>query len=225
MIATTTNQIKIKGYQDGLLITANHQDWKTLEDDIISHIYEREAFFHGAKIALDAGSLAIHAAEMGRLRDRLSEKGVTLWAVISTSAITINTAKMLGLDTSLERTRLRNKESGIESPEIGEEAIFIQRTLRSGMCINSEKSVIVLGDVNPGAEIITRQNIIVWGRLRGTAYAGKDGSQENIICALNMAPTLLRIGEIVSELPVKLKKSRPYTAKIIKGVIQFEPWD
>jgi septum site-determining protein MinC len=225
MIEKTQNRIKIKGYQDGLLIKADHQDWKSFQEEILSHISERENFFQGAKIALDAGNLCVHAAELGQLRDRLSYKGVILRAVLSSVGETKNTAEMLGLETSLEKTRSALKDNGSDKPGLGEPAIIIMRTLRSGMRIQSQKSVIVLGDVNPGAEIISGKSIVIWGRLRGSVYAGKGGSQESSVCALSLAPTMLRIDNIVAELPLKLKKSRPYIAKIEQGSIQLEPWN
>jgi septum site-determining protein MinC len=225
MIEKTTNRIKIKGIQDGLLITTNHQDWHTFQEELLLQITEREQFYQGARIAIEAGELIIHAAEMGQLRDRLSDKGVSLRAVISSSEITRKTAELLGLETTLVKKKTVDVSSKNEKEDNGDGAVLYRRTIRSGVSIISENNVIVLGDVNPGAEIISAQNIMIWGRLRGLAHAGKDDNTAAIICALSMAPTSLRIGTIVSELPVKLKKSRPYMARINHGVIHFEPWD
>lgn len=225
MIEKTTNRIKIKGIQDGLLITSNHQDWHNFQEELLLQITEREQFYQGARIAIEAGDLVVHAAEMGSLRDRLSDKGVSLRAVISSSEITRKTAELLGLETTLVNKKTVDVNGKNENIDIGDGAVLYRRTIRSGVSIISEKNVIILGDVNPGAEIISAQNIMIWGRLRGSVYAGKGNNEAAIICALSMAPTMLRIGTTVSEMPVKFKKSRPYMAKINHGVIQFEPWD
>ncbi len=225
MIENNSSRIKIKGYQDGLLISQDHQDWDAFQEEFITLIRERENFFKGAKISINAGNFEIHAAELGKFRDTLSDKGISLRAVVSSSETTKTTAEMLGLETSLEKKKPAKKENEKHPAETGYEAVLIKRTLRSGMSVQSEKNVIILGDVNPGAEIVSSQNIIIWGKMKGSAYAGKEGSQEAFVCALSMAPTLLRIGNIVSDVSVKLKKSRPYIAKITHGSIQFEPWE
>ncbi len=221
----TESKIRIKGYQDGLIITSNHQEWKDCQEEIISQICEKENFFRGGKITLDLGNLTVHAAEMGSMRDKLSDKGVTLWSVISNSPTTIKTAQMLGLDTPIHpgKSNLRDRQPSVSA--IGDSALLIQRTLRSGISIQSEDSIIVLGDVNPGAELLSGKSILVWGRLRGAVQAGLSGETESVICAMVFTPTLLRIGEAVADIPAKMKKSKPYKAMLKDGVIHFEPWD
>ena len=72
--------------------------------------------------------------------------------------------------------------------------------MRSGQRIESEHSVIVVGDVNSGAEIVAGGDIIVLGTLRGVAHAGAydETGGGRLIFALNLAPTQLRIGAIIS---------------------------
>jgi septum site-determining protein MinC len=221
----TENKIKIKGYQDGLIITTNHLEWKDCQDEIINQISEKENFFRGGKITLDVGDLIVRAAEMGSIRDKLSDKGVTLWSVISNSPTTIQTAQMLGLDTPIQPGK-SNQEERKQSPHaIGDSALLIQRTLRSGISIQSDDNIVVIGDVNPGAELLSGKNILVWGRLRGAVQAGLSGDSDSVICAMVLTPTLLRIGEVVADLSTKMKKSKPYKAILKDGVIHFEPWD
>ena len=225
MDINTESKIKIKGYQDGLIITTNHQEWKEFQEEIINHIYEKENFFRGGKITLDVGDLIIHAAEMGLMRDKLSDKGVILWSVLSNSPTTIKTAQMLGLETSLQPGKSSQEENKSYPSGVGDSAMFIQRTLRSGMSIQSDDNIVVLGDVNPGAEILSGKNILVWGRLRGAVQAGLSGETGCVICAVELMPTLLRIGKVVADLPTKMKKSKPYKAILNNGVVLFVPWD
>ena len=56
----------------------------------------------------------------------------------------------------------------------------------------------MLGDVNPGAEIIAEGNVIIWGRLRGMVHAGVKGNRSAVICALDLSPMQLRIADEVS---------------------------
>lgn len=73
-------------------------------------------------------------------------------------------------------------------------------TLRSGQRIESEHSVVVVGDVNSGAEIVAGGHVVVLGSLRGLAHAGAFEESEGsaFIFALNLQPTQLRIGSVIS---------------------------
>jgi septum site-determining protein MinC len=80
-------------------------------------------------------------------------------------------------------------------------ALIVTQTLRSGQKIESEEcSVVVIGDVNHGSEIIAAGNIIVLGALRGVAHAGAfdDETQDKFIFALSLLPTQLRIGGVIT---------------------------
>lgn len=73
---------------------------------------------------------------------------------------------------------------------------FYKGHLRSGQVLEFEHSVIVIGDVNPGASIISKGNIIILGSLRGTAYAGASGKKNCFIVAMDMQPIQLRIADV-----------------------------
>ncbi len=81
------------------------------------------------------------------------------------------------------------------------EPMYLQMTVRSGMDIRHEGSVIIMGDVNPGGEIYAAGDIIVWGRLRGIAHAGYPNNPQCLIMALQMEPTQLRIADRVARAP------------------------
>jgi len=79
------------------------------------------------------------------------------------------------------------------------QSIFINHTVRSGQRIECEGDVVVLGDVNPGGEVIAGGSIAVFGRLRGLAHAGCRGREDVCVAALNMCPKQLRVsGRIVT---------------------------
>ena len=73
--------------------------------------------------------------------------------------------------------------------------LMLNSTLRSGTQIIYKGDVIVFGNVNPGAEIIAGRNIIVMGKLRGLAWAGKEYEKEAYIMALSMKSSHLRFGK------------------------------
>ena len=72
---------------------------------------------------------------------------------------------------------------------------FYRGTLLNGQVLEMEKSVIVLGDVNPGAQIISKGNIVVLGCCMGSVYAGAAGNNRCFAAALIMKPRQVRIAD------------------------------
>lgn len=101
---------------------------------------------------------------------------------------------------------------------------MIQRTMRSGFKVAYQGHVVVLGDVNPGAEIFASGSIIVWGRLRGTAHAGAEGDETAVVCALELTPTQLRIASKAATTPQDQEQLQPEIASIKDNQIIAEPW-
>lgn len=79
--------------------------------------------------------------------------------------------------------------------------LYIRRTIRSGQSISSDGNIIVIGDINPGAEIIAKGDITVWGILGGIAHAGSDGNNYVRIRALKLNPVQIRIGTVFARRP------------------------
>ena len=75
---------------------------------------------------------------------------------------------------------------------------FCKGTLRSGQLFESESSVIVLGDVNPGGKVISKGNVIILGSLRGNVYAGADGNENAFVVALEMNPMQIKIADVIA---------------------------
>jgi septum site-determining protein MinC len=216
--------VQIKGIKDGILVTVRANDWDTINDALQEKIGEQEAFFQGAKIALDIGDQLVSAAQLGRLRDVLSEKGISLWALLSTSERSIENAKSLGIGISLPRpSAASNRKTEPIIPD-GESAVFLNKTLRSGYRISYDGHVIVLGDVNPGAEIIATGNILIWGKLRGTVHAGAMGNEDACVCAMDLNPTQLRIASCITIPPKRKGKPQPEMAKVDGEQIIAKPW-
>ena len=84
-----------------------------------------------------------------------------------------------------------------EKQEEGD-GMFHRGTLRAGQVLETEHSVIILGDVNPGANVISKGNIIVLGSCRGNVYAGANGDRGCIVAALVMKPIQVRIADKIA---------------------------
>ena len=80
------------------------------------------------------------------------------------------------------------------------ETKFHRGSLRSGQKLETEGSLVIIGDVNSGAEVIASENIIIVGALRGLAHAGANGNKEAIIAAGMVDTVQIRIANIVKEI-------------------------
>ncbi len=221
-----TNSLTIKGIRDGLLIHLPEGPWEQVQERLLETVRNQADFLNGARLALQVDERDIGAGDLGSLRTILAEHDITLWAVISTNEYTHTAAANLGLELSLKSPALKmeDQEAGIDTELYGEDAILIERTLRSGNSIRHPGHVTVLGDVNPGAEIIAGGNVIVWGRMRGVVHAGATGNEEAMVCALDLSPTQLRIAGQISISPSRKGKPRPECARIRDGQLVAEPW-
>lgn len=105
---------------------------------------------------------------------------------------------------------------------------FYKGTLRSGQVLESETSIIILGDVNPGATVVSKGNVVVLGTLKGTIHAGAAGNENAFVAALNMAPMQIRIADAIARSadgPAVAKGSTtgPMIAYTENGCIYMEP--
>jgi septum site-determining protein MinC len=215
--------VQIKGIRDGLLATFVEAAWEDQCVALLAQIDERPAFFQGARLAIDVSSQILKVNDLVDLRDRLSERNVALWAVISESPTTEHTSQLLGLATRISKPRPEEKK---QADVISDDtALFISKTLRSGKRIEFPGHVVVMGDVNAGAEIIADGNVIVWGRVRGMIHAGAKGNRSATICALDLSATQLRIATEVSAMLKPQKDPKPEVASInSEGRLQSEFW-
>jgi septum site-determining protein MinC len=214
--------IQIKGIRDGLLITLAGGDWPELAEAFIKNVDDRASFFQGAHVVLDVGRIDLRVAELSTLRDKLSDRGIALWAVLSESEVTERTAQNLGLATRLSKPQPAKAREEVQVAE--DAAKWVKGPLRSGGHIEYHGNVVVLGDVNAGAEIIAGGSVIVWGRLRGVVHAGAQGDERAVVCALELTPTQLRIAGEIAVSPKRAGKCIPEIARMKDGNLLAEPW-
>jgi len=216
--------IHIKGLRDGLLVSLSEAPWEEQCTALLAQIDGQQAFFNGARLALDIGNQILRVNEMVELRDRLSERNVSLWAVISESPTTEKTAQLLGLATRVSKPRPEETHN-IDTRIINEEtALFVNKTLRSGARIDFAGHVVLLGDVNPGAEIVADGSVIVWGRLRGAVHAGAKGDKSAVICALDLFPIRLQIASEVMNSSSGQETGKPEMAFLKDQKVIVETW-
>ena len=219
-----TSLVHIKGLRDGLLVSLGDAPWEDQREALLSQIDGQPAFFHGARLALDVGTQVLKVNEMVELRDLLSERSVSLWAVVSESPTTENTAQLLGLATRISKPRPEEQRAPEPRETTDETALFVSKTLRSGTRIEFAGHIVVVGDVNPGAEIIAEGSVVVWGKLRGMVAAGVRGSPNAVVCALDLFPTRLELGDQALNVTERKETGVPEMAALRNGSIVIESW-
>ena len=105
------------------------------------------------------------------------------------------------------------------------DAMIMTATLRSGQKIETEHSLVLIGDVNCGAEIVAGGDVVVLGTVRGVLHAGAydETGGGRFIFGLNLQPTQLRIGSIISRGAGKSKT--PEIAYVDGNAIVVEPYN
>jgi septum site-determining protein MinC len=221
--------VSIKGINDGLLITlSTTEEWQLITAELAARLDEQSGFFAGAKITVDLGERPVPKYELSSLRALLERRGLALLVVQSGSATTLEAANALDLRTVALNQPPRNldEEPTFDPDEDGTLGLMIRRTLRSGRRVHSRGHVVIVGDVNPGAEIVASGDIVVWGKLRGTVHAGAEGDESAVVCALDMSPSQLRIAaHIVTSPKDKRRQVRPEMACVRQNQIVVEAWE
>jgi septum site-determining protein MinC len=232
--AVVQDGITIKGGREGLMITLGLGAWHNTLAALEERIAATPEFFKGARVVLNVGSRVLLEVDARAVRDMLAQYDVVLWGLIGEDDETKHMADVMGLNAELPRPEPRPRSveptiaGPIESPSIDDPdaGLLTRRTLRSGQQLRHPGSIALIGDVNPGAEIVAGGDIIVWGKLRGTVHAGAMGDEGAQVCALDMQPTQLRIAQHIARSPEdRRRKPSPEVARVRKGQIVVESWE
>jgi septum site-determining protein MinC len=214
------SRIRFTGVDYGLLV---RMDWEVplsqLLVEVEEHIQKSPAFFADAKVFLEVDTRPVLQHEMEQLGVVLARHGLTLQGVVSAAS------RVEGIS----RPQPAPEQPKVITPIINEKeaAVVEHRTVRSGEKVASEGHLIIMGDVNPGAEVIAEHNIIVWGSLKGTAYAGVPNHEDAVIAALHLSPIQLRIAGYIARSPDvrPVTTAVPELARIDQNQIVVESWE
>jgi septum site-determining protein MinC len=218
--------ITIKGIRQGLLITLGDRGWGEELRDLKSRLSASPSFFRGGRVALDVGSLELSYSEIEVVHTLLTRHQVELWALVSSSAATEAAAQEIGLVIDLGPSAPRERKTEPQEDEGPmTEGMVVRRTLRSGQSLRHPGHIVVIGDVNPGAEIVAGGDIVVWGRVRGVVHAGALGDEGAVICALDLSPMQLRIAGHIARSPEERRRTAvPEMASVRQGQLVAVPW-
>lgn len=179
-----TNAVIIKSFQNGLSVYLDETlEFQTLLEEVAYKFKESEHFFSGAKLALSLEGRSLSTEEERSIVD----------AIVKSSHL--NIVCLVGKNEETNQLFLRAIQQTSKGDDAANDGQFYRGTLKNGQMLETEKSIIVLGDVNPGASIISNKDIIILGGLYGEAYAGGCGEEGHFVVALEMSPEKLKIGD------------------------------
>ena len=212
-------------------IIINSIDNKYLETISFKNLdnkYEIFKQFSSMKVPLEAKIFAINESisshELSKFRTNFDKINIHSLSICSNNRDTILAGKSLKIDsTFVKEEAIKYELLLIDSQK--KDDIFHEGTVRSGERIFSNGNLCIIGDVNPGAIVSAKNNIYVWGKLLGIAFAGKDGNKNASISSLYLNPLQLRIADIIAIGPKdKPKNHYPEIALVDKQTINIKPY-
>src|SRR5579872_5860394 len=233
--------VAIKGTRNGLLLTLEPETpFHELLSALAERLAEAPSFFRGASLSVDTSQRKLRVSERVQLERLLAhyQMSVTPLELIPSALIAPKestpeqlapaspqpTASAAAIPAIEEISPSREGRESRDAREFTD-TLFLRRTVRSGQAIHHPSTVIVLGDVNPGAEIVAGGDILVWGVLRGMVHAGYPDNEQALVCALQLAPVQLRVARLLSRPPEGMDVQQlPEVATIRNGRIVVETW-
>lgn len=215
-------ELSVRGIKGGVLIVLPEKDWYLQRDLLISRIQTQERFFKGGRIALDVGGADWSQDQLLKLLRDLSDEGVCLWAVLTTSETTLASAQSFELQTSISAQNTTGKPENPQSSEDYHGVEWHIKPLEKGEKVAFKANGVLIGDVPEGAEVIAFGSLVVWGTVRGSAKAGCSGDQLSQLCVLRYAGTGLSLCGQMVEVPKKLLNASALEIRYDAGAIQLQ---
>lgn len=220
------DKVTIRGTSEGLIISLGPGPLYEVLEEMENRLSTRASFFRGGRVALRTGERALSEEQLRAIGNRLEGLGVSLWAVETEHPATETAAREMGIEVRAHPAAPPQVQPAEQIPPEERPGLVLRRTLRSGQAVHNTGHVVLIGDVNPGAEVVAGGDIIIWGKLRGTAHAGALGDETAVICALQMMPSQIRIGSLIARPPDRSRPPKvPEIASVQKGRIVVERWN
>ena len=189
-----SNAVVIKGTTYGFSVYIDEQaEFQTVIEEVKEKFKESAKFFGNAKMAISFEGKRLTDEEQRTLLDVIAQHSdVHIVCVIEKNSET----------EELHKRSLENRLQELDSSN----GQFYKGNLRSGQVLDTETSIIIVGDVNQGATVTSKGNIIVLGALYGNVYAGAGGNENAFVLALELDPVQIRIADTIARAPDKVGK-------------------
>lgn len=203
------NEVVIKSNRNGVNLVLNEQTpFPELLQIIGDKFKKTGSFFQDAKLAVTYEGRRLSENETKQIVD----------VIMANTSIRVSGISERENMQAGRRSRRQEPDGGrAERGGTAEEVYapegngdFYKGNLRSGQVLESVSNITLIGDVNPGAKIISQGSIVILGSLRGNAFAGAAGDSSCFVFALDMRPIQVQIGEYIAKSPDREKESRRF---------------
>jgi len=176
----------IKSFPNGIVLHLSGSDtFEEILQETAIRFRESRDFFKDARMALSIKGRRLTEEEENALLNIISENSdIHILCLVSDDE-----------DTDRRFVKAISETDFSEDGNGNSAGQFYKGTLKNGEVLETESSIVILGDVYPGSAIISARDIIVLGGLYGEAYAGGNGSNGHYVAALEMSPEKLKIGD------------------------------
>ena len=210
------------------ITTSDNEYLETISFKNLDDIYEIFKQFSSMKVPLEAKIFAINESisshQLSKFKNNFDDLNIHSLSICSNNRDTILAGKSLKIDSTFVKEQAIKDELLLINSQKKDD-IFHEGTVRSGERIFSNGNLCIVGDVNPGAIVSAKNNIYVWGKLLGIAFAGKDGNKNASISSLYLNPLQLRIADVIAIGPKdKPKNHYPEIALVDKQTINIKPY-
>lgn len=222
------SSVIIKGNKYGFQIVLNPSlPFEELRRELAAKLRESMGFFDsGRGVAISFEGRDLTPGEQNILVDTIMENSGMSVSCIVDGARVVETQFARALDMVRQEVPNEEEVSGDEEEKpshhdpndiiteavpdmlVGKNGQFYRGTLRSGQKIEVDGSLVVLGDINPGAQIVARGNVVVLGCLKGSVYAGYPDNKSTFVAALWMEPMQIQIGSCIARSPDRSEKDK-----------------
>lgn len=206
-----SKEVVIKSNRYGIkLILDGQMSFPELLEKVGEKFRETGAFFKDAKMAVSFYGRELTVEEEQKIVDVITDNSdIQIVCVMDNDSVLEERMKeRVESFGNAEQHYSTAKDTGQETQIIEAAADFYRGNLRSGQILESASSITLIGDVNPGAKIISQGNIVIIGSLKGNAHAGAGGNRNCFIFALEMRPIQLQIGDLLAKSPDKEKATK-----------------
>lgn len=213
--------ITIKGKNGGFEIAVSARTtFNELRESLIKKLDKSKDFFAGSEARLVFTGKAVTKAQEHDIK-RLLEMDYDITDVTFTSG---RKNKAASADEKKPTVKEVDEPAGDQVELISKnyfdaKSIFVSHTLRSGQRVECEGDVVVLGDVNVGAEVIAGGSVAVMGTLRGLVHAGATGRSDVVVAANALLPGQLRISGKIAVFPEGKQAPGPEIAEFKQGSV------
>lgn len=193
------DSVVFKGTVNGLtMVLDSEENFNKLLEELEGKVLSSGRFFKDAELHVRYRGRKLSAEEEDQISDMMVKKGGAF--ILSMEEEVQEPVKEMEPPKLQPGKKLKMSNFFFKGIEEGP-AKFYRGTIRSGQLLNFDGNIVVIGDVNPGGEIVATGNVVIMGSLRGIVHAGANGNKEAIIAALNLQPTQLRIADVVTRPP------------------------